>query len=304
MNAFAVSIYPKGKEEDARDYLLKSWRNIKGYNDLYQSWSWGGIVKGLLYENALYDTTPLKSLLTNLVHNSTLQREYVIGATNVETGMFENFEKEDLDADEYIGAIMSSGAYPVVFPNINFKNKTFMDGGVKVSVDIPTAVNKCRDRGFMDTDIVVDVLLNSAKTLKRDDDVSKFHPLDVLYRVFEIYGYDMAMSDLEEMGRIFPNVTIRYVVAPSKALPSGTIPLNFKPDQMEQMIQIGIVDGTNVVKMGEGVNFQRLLRQYYEEKAMRLFGKKNVTNEDVENYKRAIRGTYVHETPKKSKFLN
>jgi len=273
MNGFAISIFPKGQEEAARDYLINGWRKVKGYTDLYQSWPWGGIIKGLWWETGLYDTTPLKTYLANLINNKTLEREFVLGATNMETGMFENFDTEDLKEDEYITAVMASGAFPVFFPNIKFRNKTYMDGGVKVSVDIPTAVNKCRDQGFRDRDIVVDVLLNGAKNMT-DANVSSFHPLNVLYRVYEIYGYDTSMRDLEEMSRIFPNVTIRYVVAPTKPLPSGDIPLSFKPDQIETMIQMGIVDGKNVVKKGPGVNFKKMLYQHYEEKAMRIFGKK------------------------------
>ena len=227
----------------------------------------------------------------------------------METGMFENFDSEDLDQDEYIGAIMASGAFPVFFPNIKFKNKIWMDGGVKVSVDLPTSVIKCKNMGFDEHNIVIDVLLNDNKELK-DETVSDFGPLDVLYRVFEIFSYDNSMRDLEEMGRIYPNVKIRYVVQPSKKLPSGPIPLNFKPDQIKTMIQMGIIDGQNAVKKGEGVAYKEMRRKYLEERVMRVYRKKNVTDDDIKTYLNAQKGIYLKpekneiKSLKSLKFLN
>ena len=291
MNAFSVAIFPQGQEEAARDFMISNWLNISSSYDVYKSWDWGGLIKGLFFKTGLYDTSPLRKLLTSLVNNTTLEREYVMGSTNMETGKFENFDSEELDQDEYIDAIMASGAYPVVFPNIIFKNKTWMDGGVVVSVDLPTSVIKCRNLGFEDHNIVVDVLLNDAKDLK-DQSVSKFHPFNVLFRVLEVMGYQNTMRDLDEMSRIYPNVTIRYVVAPSKKLPSGNVPLGFKPDQIRQMIDMGITDGTNAVKKGEGVEYQEMRRKYLEERVERVYGIKNVKDEDIEMYLNAQKGIY------------
>jgi predicted acylesterase/phospholipase RssA len=271
INAFVVASTSVGNETQASDFLLGNWRKITGYKELYQNW-WGGVVEGFFSKSGLYDTSPLHTLLEGYTNGMTLQRDFVIGATNMYTGMFDDFTSDTLQPSEYVDSILASGAYPVIFPNRQFRNETYMDGGVKVSIDLPTSVNKCRSKGYKDSDIVVDVLLNSVKTIDKLSPIGD-HPLDVLFRVFDIYGYDETMRDLEEMSRIYPDVYVRYVVAPSQVLPSGSVPLNFDPTQIEEMIQIGIKDGENAVKSGEGVLWKQMKEKYLQEKMKKWTGK-------------------------------
>jgi len=279
LNGAGISLFPQGNETEAAAYLLGKWRELKGYGDIYASWDSWGIIHGLLKETGLYTTSPLKAFLTNILANFTLQREFVLGATNVETGDYEAFDVSLFEKKDYVDSVMSSSAFPFIFPNVNFQNKTFMDGGVKFSLDIPSAIQKCRDKGFSDNQIVIDVVLCSSKKISTED-TKNMKSISVLLRTVEIFGYDMAMKDLNEIGHIFPNATVRYVVSPSVALPSGKIPLDFNPEQIEIMIQQGIKDAQTVVKQGPGESLKKVLMVHNVERVSAMMGR-NVDGEEA-----------------------
>lgn len=264
LNAAGLSIFEIGKEQEAVDYMLSAWRDIKGNRDIFQNW-WGGPLAGLFLKTGLYDTTPSRNKLESIIKNNDMKRKFICGATNFVTGVFETWNDETLYRSEYEGAILSSGAYPVVFPINQFRDNHYMDGGVKISVDISSGINKCLDMGYSDENIIADVILLNSKVLP-EQEPSGVHPLGVLTRVFEIFGYDNAMRDIEYALIAFPKVNFRYVVSPTKKLPSGSIPLTFSPDDIEKMIGYGIEDGKNIVAMGEGANFDKLIREYRGER--------------------------------------
>jgi len=154
----------------------------------------------------------------------------------------------------------------------SLRNKTYMDGSVKFSLDIPAAIEKCREKGFGDKDIVIDAILCSSKKIS-EKDVSNIKSLGVLMRTVEIYLYDMTMRDLDEISHVFPNVTLRYVIAPNVTLPSGIIPLQFDPKEIEIMIQQGISEAKKTVLKGEGKNYKELFNEYLIEKYSSMLGK-------------------------------
>lgn len=264
LNAAAMAIYDLGDEHEATDFLLKQWRLIKGHGDIYQNW-WGGPLYGLFAKTSLYDTSPSHKLLDQVIHDSELKRKFVLGATDIKTGIYKTWDEESLTREDFKLAILSSGAYPVVFPLIDFQGETYMDGGVKRSIDIAAGINKCLNMGFREEQIIVDAILLNAKILPQLDP-KHVHPLGVLMRVFEVYGYDKAMRDLDDIIEIFPKVHFRYIIEPKKKLPSGSIPLTFSPKDIETMIEIGIEDAKNVVGQGEGVSFRETIAAYRKER--------------------------------------
>ena len=52
-----------------------------------------------------------------------------------------------------------------------------------MDLDIATGVNRCREKGFEFSDIVVDVIMTTAPQLK-DVDASNFKTLSMLFRDF------------------------------------------------------------------------------------------------------------------------
>jgi predicted acylesterase/phospholipase RssA len=264
MNAAGLSIFAPGDEKSASDFLVSTWRKIKGSGDIYKNW-FAGPLEGLFFKSGIFDTSPLRNIIQETVKNETLKRKFVCGATNFNTGSYDTWDENVLYRNDYEGAIVSSSSVPVLFPVTSFNNSFYMDGGVKMGVDIASGINKCIDMGFVDEDIIVDVVLLTSKEISPQD-ASGVHPLGVLIRMLEIQSYDSSMSSFDYMKQVFPNVKFRYVVAPTKALPSGNTPLIFSPSQIETMINYGLQDAQNVINKGEGKNLEELLRDYMLER--------------------------------------
>ena len=275
MDAAALALFDVGNESNAADYLVQTWRDIQGKRDIYQNWLFGPL-QGLLFKSGLYDTTPLRNKIKSVVKDNNLKRKFVCGATNFVTGTFDSWDDQSLLREEYEDAIVSSGAFPVIFPINQFRGNYYMDGGVKISVDIASGINKCLDMGYIDENIVVDVVLLNSKVLPTQD-AKNVHPLGVLVRIMEIYGYDNAMRDFDYIKTVFPKVHFRYVVAPTKALPSGSIPLTFSPNEIEVMIGFGQDDAKEVVQKGPGVHLEALLNIFRKERET-MHGRKKKEN--------------------------
>jgi hypothetical protein len=263
LNAAGLSAFELGEEAEAIEFILSIWRQIRGDKDIYHNW-WLGPLYGLFFKTGLYDTELLHNLLKTLLKDKTIKRNLIIGTTNIETGLFERFDSDSSSVGDTIYEVMTSTAFPVIFPNIDYKDNTYIDGGVKLSVDIAAGIQKCIDKGYNQTSIYVDVVLCNSKVLPEKDS-SNFHPLQVLIRYLEISGYDNAMMDVDLVLNIFHQVNFRYIVAPTQKLPSGMIPLDFTPSQIEKMINMGIADAIDVIAMGEGVNFKSLNSNYKQE---------------------------------------
>jgi NTE family protein len=104
---------------------------------------------------SLYDSSPLKTTLTELVDFTQLQQlqgkvRLSVGAVNIRTGNFAYFDTDDLD----IGPehIMASGALPPGLPPIVIDGEPYWDGGLVSNTplqyildyaDEPTPSDKC-----------------------------------------------------------------------------------------------------------------------------------------------------------------
>jgi predicted acylesterase/phospholipase RssA len=273
LNGIALASYELGKEKDAAEFLKSIWKNLKGNTDIYQNW-WLGPLYGLLYKNSIYDTTPLRNLLDKIVSKSDIKRKFVIGTTNIKTGAYEKFSEETLERDEYTNAVLSSSAFPMIFPNIKFRDGIYMDGAVKIGVDIASGINKCLDMGFSEENIVVDALLCNSRKLSSFDN-ENYNTIDVLMRYLEITNYDNAMRDIEDVKIFFPKVKYRYLVMPSKSLPTGYVPLTFSPKQIDEMLNIGYSDAKNSIYYGKGYEFKMAVERYREDRKEKL-GRKNI----------------------------
>lgn len=283
LNGAGLSIFDIGQEKEAADFLVNIWKNIKGHKDIYQNY-WLGPLYGLLESSGIYDTSPLKDLLTNIVKDKTLKRKFLLGATNIRSGTYDVYDETTLNYGDYVDAIMSSAAYPVLLPSHDFRGNKYMDGGVKNSVDVAGGIHKCLDSGFKDEQIIVDVILCSSEHLS-EIDATTAHPLNILNRVFQLYSNDKYVKDIDDVKTVFENVKFRYIIEPTVTLPSGDLPLNFSPDQIQIMIQQGIEDAQNVVKLGTGVSFDNFIKKHkearYKELRTNPFNKKTIINKEV-----------------------
>lgn len=69
----------------------------------------------------------------------------------------------------------------------------------------------------------------------------------MLFRYFEISSYYNAMDGLLRARFAYPNVTFRFVISPTRSIPSSVYPFNMDPKQIEEVFEMGKMDAQNVI---------------------------------------------------------
>jgi predicted acylesterase/phospholipase RssA len=256
LNTAGLAMYAKGDEGNMTEFLLDIWRNIKA-SDVYQDWS-GGIIDGILFRPSIYDTSPLNDFLHEKF-TKPIQRKITIGTCNANNGSFVRFD-ESLSHEDLITAVRCSSAMPIIFPYVEFQNETYIDGGSVLNLDVGGAIERCREITDNDNDIIVDVILCTGAHLK-DVDQSADTTLQMLDRYLQIDSFSNALDDLLHAKDDYSYINFRYIIMPSSTLPSGEIPLGFKPEQIEEMISMGQSDAKNVITNGTTIDWNRIQEQ-------------------------------------------
>jgi hypothetical protein len=119
--------------------------------------------------------------------------------------------------------MFASFAFPGFFPPAESMGSSWFDGAVIWDLDIFSAVNKCLETHSA-SDVVVDVVMTSTKTLKTVD-ASTFNSVQMLLRFLEVQRYYSVMDGLLRAQFAYPEVTFRHVISPSEDLPSTHFPL-------------------------------------------------------------------------------
>ena len=210
INAAILGSYPVGQEADAAERMITYWQNASN-SRLYKDWL-GGIVEGLTVKGGVYNDALLSSFLaTELADIGEMQRYVDIGITNILTGVFD--ENTDSLNTNLQDVIFASFSYPGFFPPAESMGSSYFDGSVIWEFDIFSAVNKCLET-HADTDVVVDVVLTSRRTLKTVD-ASNYNALQMLFRYLEIARLYRSMDSLLRAQFAYPHINFRYIVSPT-----------------------------------------------------------------------------------------
>ena len=241
VNSVLLAAYPAGQESDAADRMKTFWENSAN-TKMYKDWL-GGLAEGLLLKGGLWNDQPtLDFLKSELSDVSATNRWIDIGLTDVLKGTYVDFKEEDLSGDNLYNVLFAQFASAGFFPPVEFNNTDYFDGSTIWDLDIFSVVNKCQDLGYDDSNIVVDVIMTSEKTLKTVD-ASDYHSIQMLWRYLEVSRYYSNMDGLLRAQFAYPNVTFRNVVAPSAEMPSSWYPLNLKQEDVDQIWDLGVADG-------------------------------------------------------------
>lgn len=257
LNTAAAVQYPIGQEKAMAQYMVDTWLNIGGQDNIYVQWP-GGYAQAILFEPALYDTRPLKAFVTSKTTKG-INRPFTVGSTSLNTGNFKNYD-ETIGNSNLVEAVMSSAAPPFFFPYQLFQGDVMADGGCLINLDVFEAINKCYKIVNDYSKITVDLLFDSkVETLPSS---YSFNTLQVFGRVFEINSYNGGIWYYNQAKLDYPGVKFRYVVIPTQDMPGGIVPLNFTQSVLVQEIQMGQTDAANVIKLGE--NGAEVLQAAYE----------------------------------------
>jgi predicted acylesterase/phospholipase RssA len=248
INGALLAGYEKGQEVEAADFMVNTWLNLT-QKDIYKDWSWGGVARGLLYEDALFDSSPFKAYIKGQL--SPPKRHFFVSATDASTGAEKTWD-ETLPFDDLMTAIDASSSFPGFFSPVKFNGTMYYDGGVSFNVDIHNAVLKCRDNGFEDKDIVIDVLLCTGATFT-DKNVSTYKTIPMTLRFYEIERYYESMELIERGMEDYYDVDFRYVVAPTEKLEPSIVPMAFKHKDIVHMIEQGKADAKQVMGFGHKI---------------------------------------------------
>ena len=235
LNTAAMIQFPFGQELPMSNFLLNMWKSVNGSSDFYVEWP-GGLVAGLLFHQGIYDYSPInKYLRTHLPYG--VQRNFSVGATNLDTGLFSTFN-ESIGA-AYIDAIISSSSPPLFFAPHEMMGYSFADGGCIVNLDVFSAIERCLEQ-TEEENIFVDMIFDNPYANLGND--TKFTTLEVFSRIYSISQYDSSVWFTYNAKVAFPRANYRYVIKPSEAMPGGVVPLNFTPSNLDYEIQMGIND--------------------------------------------------------------
>ena len=241
--------------------LCDIWRSISSKN-VYKNWI-GGVVTGALFKQSLFNSAPLRDTLNKYAYGLRRYRSTHYGICNADKANFEvhHYDNTDFVEKEHIESVMASSAIPAIFPPVvDASGETLVDGGAIWNSDLPSAVNGCRDLGYKDSDIILDIILCGGAPLSVKEDVSGHNTYQNFMRYREMSSYYKDLNNLEKTHIAFPDVTYRSVVYPTKDISQG-MPMSFTKKQIDFMINLGIQDAKNALKLG-GPNQMEVIQEF------------------------------------------
>jgi len=186
-------------------------------------------------------------------------RPFYVLATKARDGRPKVWD-ESTDLDTLHKAIDASTAYPGFFdPVEDIDDEVYYDGGTSFSINIADAINRCRDMGFAEENIVLDVILNTAATIK-EKETKDYTSIPMLIRYLEIRLFYNTMDLLERAKDGFRTVNFRYTIAPTSKLDSGLLPFNFSKKQIQNNLQKGREDAQRAIDQGDNVMTDLLIK--------------------------------------------
>ena len=145
INGALLASYEKGKELEAAEYMVNTWGTLH-QEEIYKNWAWGGAARGLMFESALFDSSPFRKYIRKVL--TPPKRHFLVAATDASTGAPKIWDETN-DWETLVRAIDASSSFPGFFQPIqDLDNTTYYDGGTSYPINIPSVVNKCRQLGY------------------------------------------------------------------------------------------------------------------------------------------------------------
>jgi predicted patatin/cPLA2 family phospholipase len=228
LNGAALAVFAPGDEKAFVDFVYELWNTVDT-SKVLKFWP-GGIAAGLTIAPSLFDNSPLRQLLKDVVGDKSIKRHFAVGTCDANTAEYVvyKFEPSDEPLPDYtIETLIASAAIDGVFPPVLRDGRTLVDGGSIWNANIMSAIEGCRDLGYTDKDIILDYVLCSESHVTPAEDLADFHTIKHGLNAWDIRGFYSSMGDIERATIFYPDVNFRYTIAPSEKLNSSPIPLDF-----------------------------------------------------------------------------
>ena len=127
-----------------------------------------------------------------------------------------------------------------------------VDGGTYSNVSIGDPIERCREEGYEDKDIIVDVLLCYEKPWIMNtwapEELDFLNAWSYYNRREEISRFYFFTEEVQRLFRGYQDVNFRLVIQPSEELTSsGALPINAGLDELADEQRKGYRDGKNAV---------------------------------------------------------
>ena len=182
-------------------------------NPVVSFWDWWPVVGPIqgLWRKSMIDNTKMQQFIINVFGERELKRGLVVMAVDINSGEEVIFD-ETTPKEDLTWGIIASASIPLVFPPVSEINEHQMlvDGGAFSNVEIDESILKCREKGYDDEHIIVDLILCFDKVVE----VKEWTLRDAKYEsAWGIFQRRNEFSDFyyyyEEVIRVvrgFPNV--------------------------------------------------------------------------------------------------
>lgn len=146
---------------------------------------------------------------------------------------------------------MASASIPVAFyPTTSIGDFQLVDGGTYENMNLQAAILKCREIVEDDSDIILDVVLDTDTPviLPEYKPWTHFNAYNLYGRPNDFTSYHKIMDILYRIVSQNPLVNLRHIVTASEELPGGFLPIFVKPDDLLHEYNIGYQDGIKAIK--------------------------------------------------------
>lgn len=244
----AAALFDVGQEEAMAKFMVESNLNFSNTNskvgNVYISWP---SIGQSFIETGLYDTEPLFNTLQETIatKGSLGNRKFVVGATDDLTGELKVWDETDvigsdgeLNITKMATYVRASAAVPGAFESVKIGGTVYSDGGSVMGSNIFSAVNRCKQSGYAESDIVLDLVTCNSNILAPFNATANNKAAQILARSDDITSFSKAMADIFDACDAYPLVNWRYYV-PAPANLNGSS-MTFDKDHLEAMAQQGI----------------------------------------------------------------
>jgi len=235
--------YSQGSEASAASDLQAFWSKFTP-SLFYKDW-FGGVLTGLLSKSGLYNTASMSSKI-NAISKSTPKRFIGVGAADLTSGRYVFFNSTKASLATLNTGIYASASEYFFFPYVEFSGYRLTTGSIKYSVDIYSGINACKDMGYSENSITIDVVLGTGKNLEVVD-ASNYKTLQILLRYLDISSYHDSVLIVQMAQQHFQDVNFRSVIYPSQKLIGSLTPYSYSSSQLATQLALGKSDAKAAV---------------------------------------------------------
>jgi predicted acylesterase/phospholipase RssA len=188
------------------------------------------------YKTSFADTSKFDAFVAEYLTGREYKRMLSISSVDLKTGKIVLFD-ETVPDEIRVKSLISSASIPFVFPPVEIDDFVLVDGGNFMNLDIGDPIERCREKGFADVDIIVDIIMCLSDFPQipnwKMGQTEFLDALSFFKRRKQMGEYYQDFEDLTRLTRGFHNVKFRYVLAPTKQPPiGGFIPISATRDEI------------------------------------------------------------------------